>query len=58
MNLPCSPACLFFCSLDFLLRLEPVLELGAGFITSLNVEFIGSWPNSFFQGKVFSLGDT
>jgi hypothetical protein len=42
MNLPRLPACLFFCGLDFLLGLEPVLELGAGFITSLNIEFIRS----------------
>ncbi len=33
---------LYFCGLDFLLGLEPVFELGAGFTTSLNVEFIGS----------------
>jgi hypothetical protein len=42
MNLSRLPACLFFCGLDFLLGLEPVLKLGAGFVTALNVEFIGS----------------
>jgi hypothetical protein len=36
------PPFLFFGALDFLLGLEPVLQLGAGFVTSLNLEFIGS----------------
>jgi len=41
-SLPRLPTFLFFGALDFHLGLEPVLELRAGFITSLNVEFIGS----------------
>ena len=49
---------LFFRGLDFVLCLKPVLELGAGFITSLNVEFVGSLPDSLFEGELFRLGNT
>jgi hypothetical protein len=37
--------------------LEPVVEFGAGLIAALDVEFVGSPANSFFQGKCFDWGN-
>ena len=39
----------FFGLANLLFGLEPVVEFRTGLITSLNVEFMGSWSDSFFE---------
>jgi hypothetical protein len=43
-------------SLHFLFRLEPVVELRAGFIAALDVEFIRPSSDAFFEGQGFDRG--
>jgi hypothetical protein len=41
---------------NFLFGLEPVLQLGARLVTSLDIEFVGSSLNSFFKRKHLDCG--
>ena len=43
----------FFGSADLFLGLEPVIELRAGFVAALDVEFVGAALDSFFEGEPF-----
>ena len=43
----------FFGSADLFFGLEPVIELRAGFVAALDVEFVGAALDSFFEGEPF-----
>ncbi len=45
------PGSLLLDSANLLFGLEPIVEIRAGLIASLNVEFIGSTPDSLFKRK-------
>src|SRR5712691_1652066 len=47
---------IFLCQANFLFGLEPIVQLGARFVASLDVEFVGSSPNPFFKGERLDCG--
>jgi hypothetical protein len=43
---------LFLCHADLLFGLEPIVELRARLVATLQVEFVGSLPDLFFEGEL------